>query len=447
MIFSQKIDKLKRLAAMPLDDIKQLGKFAHFIVFQFKVWPLCIKLLKSNRADQQAAALAYHTIFGFVPIVIMALIIFQSFPGSEGVGVKFRDMIYESVQLNKFEYPDPNDPETNIALTDYVDDLVGGFFENSGKGSAALLSGIFIFWAAVKLLSTIERTFNNIWNVSNGRGILMRIFYYWTPLTLGPLLIGAAIYIKTLDIITKNVGSFIPIFNSLSTWLIPIVAFFLLYWSMPNTKVKPLPALWAAIVAAVIWILLKNLYGFYIVRYMPFRELYGILGLIPLTILWIFISWQVVLFGVQLSYTIQDLEKIEEVEAAATDNSENFSIAGADTIIAIMGCISENFDAGKPPITGEKIARRLSLPYKLVYHILGRLVKSGLLVVSFQPSEGYCLARSSQKIKISEIRALDIDHRIDSYTDNCEPLRNASAEYEDKLSKLSLADISINEDV
>ena len=178
MLFLEQFNKLKKLLTMPLDEIKNLGKLMHFLIFQFRLWPLCIRLLKNNRADQQAAALAYHSIFGFVPIVIVALIIFQSFPGSSGTGAKFRDMIYESVQLNKFEYPDPNEPQGTFALTDYVNDLVGEFFKNSSKGSAAIISGLFIFWAAIKLLSTIERTFNNIWNVSNGRGILMRIFYY-----------------------------------------------------------------------------------------------------------------------------------------------------------------------------------------------------------------------------------------------------------------------------
>jgi len=440
MIFDGKIRRLREYISRPFDELGHLGRFA---AFQFKLWPLCTKLLRSNRADQQAAALAYHSIFGFVPVAIMILIIFQSFPGSEGIATKVKNMMYEGIQLNRFQYPDPDNPGQTIMLTEYIDNLVGGFFEKSGKGSATILSGLFIFWAAVSLLTTIERTFNNIWNVSNGRGLLMRIFYYWTPLTLGPLLVGAGLYLKTLDIITKRVGGFITIFNNVGSWVIPVVAFFLLYWSMPNTKVKALPALWAACVAAVLWILLKMLYGFYIVEYMPFRELYGVLGLIPLSMLWIYISWLVVLFGVQLAYTTQNLEKLDSIETSSIDNSDNFSIAGAETIIAVMAYISSEFDKGCGPVTGEKIARKLSLPHKLVFHIMNRLVKAGLLVNVIEPKEGYCLARSSDKIDFSQIRKLSLDRRFDVYIDKCTLLKDAVGQYDAKLSKLKLSDINM----
>ena len=439
MIFSEKLEKFKDFLSTPFED---LGHFSKFMVFQIKLWPQCIRLLRRNRADQQAAALAYHSIFGFVPLVIMTLIIFQSFPGSEGAGTKIREMIYEGIQLNNFQYPDPDNAEETILLTDYFDDLIAAFFEKSGTGSATLISALFIFWAAVKLLTTIERTFNNIWNLSNGRGLLTRIFYYWTPLTLGPLLIGAGLYLKTMDIITQRVGGFLPILNSVSGYLIPIFAFFLLYWSMPNTKVRPLPALWAAFIAAMIWILLKNLYGFYIVKYMPFRELYGVLGLIPLSMLWVYISWLVVLFGVQLAYTTQNLEKLDAIETSTIDNAENFSIAGAETIMALMGYICEEFDNGRGPVTGEKIVRKFSLPYKLAYHILNKLVDAGLLVNTLEPSEGYSLAKSSDKIYLSDIQDLAIDHRVDVFLENSSALKEAAESYQSRLGNVRLNDIA-----
>jgi membrane protein len=445
MIFSEKFHKFKETLSTPVDE---LNHFSRFLVFQFRLWPLCLKLLRTNRADQQAAALAYHSIFGFIPLAIVMLVIFQSFPGSENMGVKVRDMIYDSIQLDKFQYPDPENPEETVMLTEYINNLVGGFFEKTGKGSMTILSLLFVCWAAIKLLVTIERTFNNMWNVSNGRGLLQRIFYYWTPLTLGPLLIGVGIYIKTLDIINQRLGGFIEILNGVSGWLIPIVVFFLLYWSMPNTKVRALPALWAAAVAAVLWVLLKELYGFYVVEYMPFRALYGILGLIPLTMLWIYISWLVVLFGVQLAYTSQNLEKLDAIETSSVDSAENYAIAGEDTIIAIICYISEEFDKGNAPVPGEKIVRKFSLPYKLVYHVLGKLVKSGVLVNAVEPKDGYSLAKSSDKIYLSQIKEIAVDHRIDGCKENCPTLKEAMEKYQQSLKEVTLSDINTaNSDV
>ncbi len=438
-MFSEKIQKFKDFLSTPFDE---LGHFGRFVLFQLRLWPLCLKLLRRNRADQQAAALTYHTLFGFIPLAIMMLIIFQSLPGSEDLGQKLRNVIYENIQLDKFQYPDPNNPEETIAMTDYVDNLVGGFFENSGKGSAAVISILFIAWAAIKLLTTIERTFNNMWNISGGRTILMRIFYYWTPLTLGPLLIGAGLYLKTLDVINTRMGMLINAFNSLGGWLIPIAAFFLLYWSMPNTKVRPLPALWAATVAAIIWIMLKNLYGFYIVNFMPFRELYGALGLIPLTMLWAYISWLVVLFGVQLSYATQNLTKLDSLKSSSVSSSEKFAIAGEQTIIAVMGYISEQFDSLNNPVTCEKIVRKFNLPYNLTRHILDELIEAGLLVYASQPHEGYCLGRSSDKISLAEIKTLAADVRINNYTVNSEQLKETLNEYNKQLNAVTLSDIA-----
>ena len=84
----------------------QLGKASRFLVFQIKLWPHCVRLLKKNRSGQQAAALAYHTIFGIVPLAIVTLLIFQSFPAYSDIGDRIKTFAYDQLQLD-IEYPDP----------------------------------------------------------------------------------------------------------------------------------------------------------------------------------------------------------------------------------------------------------------------------------------------------------------------------------------------------
>ena len=185
---------LKKLLSTPTT---QLGKAGRFAVFQIKLWSHCARLLKKNRSGQQAAALSYHTLFGIVPLAIVMLLIFQSFPAYSDVGQKVKSLVYDGLHLSTIEYPNPATPEENIILTDYLDGIVGSFFTGLNKGSITLISSLIVIWAALALLSTIERAFNNIWHIGRGRSFLHRIINYWALLTLGPLLLGTGIYIST----------------------------------------------------------------------------------------------------------------------------------------------------------------------------------------------------------------------------------------------------------
>ena len=104
------MSKLTELLSTPTT---QLGKASRFVVFQIKLWTHCARLLKKNRAGQQAAALSYHTIFGIVPLAIVMLLVFQSFPAYEDTGYKVKNLVYEQLHLSTIEYPDPANPKTN----------------------------------------------------------------------------------------------------------------------------------------------------------------------------------------------------------------------------------------------------------------------------------------------------------------------------------------------
>ncbi|MHC4425982.1 MAG: hypothetical protein ACYSYV_07800, partial [Planctomycetota bacterium] len=93
---------LKKLLSTPTT---QLGKASRFVVFQIKLWSHCARLLKKNRSGQQAAALSYHTVFGIVPLAIVTLLIFQSFPAYSDIAEKVKDFIYDQAHFSAFKSP------------------------------------------------------------------------------------------------------------------------------------------------------------------------------------------------------------------------------------------------------------------------------------------------------------------------------------------------------
>jgi len=393
---------LEKILTTPTE---QLGKASRFLVFQIKLWWHCVRLLIKNRAGQQAAVLSYHTIFGLVPLAIVTLLIFQSFPAYRGVGDKVKGLVYEQLHLTTIEYPDPANPEGSVKLTEHLDGIVGRVFTGLSEGTIALLSAVIIVWAALALLSTIERAFNNIWHVGKGRGFLHRIINYWALLTLGPLLLGAGIYITTrytfIGRIQRTVLSNVaPVVLS---YIVATVAFFLLYFILPNTKVRAKAAIFGAAVAALVWSFAKWGFGLYVTKLIPYSQIYGVLGLIPLGVFWIFITWLIVLFGLQLTFTTQHLKSLDAAEIAAARKTEEYFIANDVTAINIVREVAAAFEENNAPVSSEVISSKLNIPAEFSEKILNHLVGSGIIVKSSEPQVGFIPAKDPAHIRLSDI--------------------------------------------
>ena len=399
---------MKSLTELLTTPTTQLGRASRFLVFQIKLWSHCIRLLKRNRAGQQAAALSYYTIFGLVPLAIVVLLIFQSFPGYRDLGERFKHFTYNQLHLNQIEYTQEtvDGTEETVRLTDRLDDIVGRFFGGLDRRSLSALSVVLVIWAALGLLSTIERAFNHIWHVSRGRGFLHRMINYWALLTLGPLLLSAGIYVTTqyptLKIIETTVLGHIAPY--LLSYFLSVLGFFLLYFVLPNAKVGPGSALWGAAVAALVWSFAKFGFSTYVTRFIPYSKIYGVVGLIPLGIFWIHITWLIVLFGLQLTYTTQHLQTLEaaEIEAKRPPKQEHF-ITNDLTVINVAREIAQAFELNEGPITPDVLCNRLNIPPELGDDVIESLIEKGLLVKTSAPRVGLVPGREPERIKLSDI--------------------------------------------
>ncbi len=378
----------------------QLDRASRFVVFQIKMWSHCARLLKKNRSGQQAAALSYHTVFGIVPLAIVTLLIFQSFPACKDIGDKMKDSVYDWANLKAFKTPAANGvgTEQTEALTDHIDRLVATFFDETNRGQIGLFSVLIVIWAALALLTTIEKSFNNIWHVATGRNVLHRIISYWALLTLGPLLVGIGIYL-----VTKRETVLPEITSSVLSYGVAVVAYFLLYYVLPNTKVNVKAAIWGAVVAALVWVLAKSVFRFSITELELYQTVYGAMALIPMTVLWIYITWLIVLFGLQLTFTTQHLKNLDAAEIAAAKESAEYFIANDLTLINIVREIATAFEDGQAPVAPEVICSKLDLPGEFGEKILDHLVNCGLVVRTSDPTVGYFPAKDPANMRLSEL--------------------------------------------
>jgi len=424
----------------------QLGKAGRFAVFQIKLWSHCIRLLKKNNAGRQAAALSYHTVFGIVPLAIVTLLVFQLFPASGNIGERLKIFIYDQANLSAFESPatDTEDTLESVTLTEHLDDIVDKFFTGVNKGSITIFSVVIVIWAALSLLSTVEKTFNNIWHVTRGRNFLNRIINYWAILTLGPLLLGLGVYASaqyaTLAQLQKTLLTYIA--PTVVSYIVAIVAFFFLYFVLPNTKVQAKAAIWGAAVAALVWITAKSIFGYSITELKLYSTVYGVMALVPMTVLWIYITWLTVLFGLQLTFTTQHLRSLDAAEIAGAQKTEDYFIANDLTVIKIVREIAVAFMKNQAPVPPEVICSKLDMPAEFGDKILGHLVNSKLIAKTSEPAVGFLPVKDPANIRLSDIaEAVAAAGFAQSTTDQSQTLEQITQSQRSMLAQCSLKQI------
>ena len=187
-------------------------------------------------------------------------------------------------------------------------------------------------------------------------------------------------------------------------FLISVIAFFFLYFFLPNTRVSPGSALWGAFVAALIWMLAKFGFSQYVTKFVPQFAVYGVLGIIPLTVMWIYVSWLIVLFGLQLTYATQNVKRLDAAEFSKSRRQEQCFLANDQTVIRVMEYVLNAFERkDQKPVSVESIAYRLGMPTDFTEKILNRMVQSGLLCHTSEPSVGFVPSTDGAHITLDEI--------------------------------------------
>jgi len=438
---------LKELLSVPTEE---LGKWSRFAVFQLKLWRHCARLLRQNRSGTQAAALSYHTLFGIVPLAIVMVVVFQAIPAYRQVGDKVRSFFYEQLNLDRIVYPaDETGLRKPVKLTDKIDEITDRYVSKLNAGAITLFSCAIVVWAALGLLTTIERAFNNIWHVGRGRNFFQRVVNYWTLMTLGPFLLVIGFYFSTNYLVANRIQHGVMNYiGPVMPYLISVAALFLLYFVLPNTRVSIRAALWGAAVAALIWTGAKWLFTMYMATFQPYKGVYGVISIIPLGVFWIWVTWVIVLFGLQLTYTTQHLKTLDAAEIAAARRQDEHFLINDFTVIRILAYIFGEFENKRGPVSAEAICGRMKLPAGFGEKILEHLVNKGLLVQTAEPRAGFAPATDAAGITLADITDAVKDAGFgESRTGAGTKLKSLMDARREELAGISLKDILEEEPV
>ncbi len=238
-----------------------------------------------DRGLQVASSLTFTTLLSLVPIVTVALTLISAFPVFKGLSGVIEDWVFDNMM------PDS---------ADIIEKYTAQFVDNAANLTTVGIA--FLAVTAIMLLMTIDDAFNDIWRVRRSRPLLQRVVIYWTLITVGPLLIGASLSLSSW-LMSASAGwtSGIPYANvtliKVSAIALTAIALALLYYAMPNRPVAVRDALIGGVWAGVVFELTKHGFGFYITNFPTYKLVYGAFAAAPVFLLWLYVSWLVVLLG------------------------------------------------------------------------------------------------------------------------------------------------------
>ncbi len=312
-----------------------------------------------------AAALTYSTLLAIVPIMAVVFAIARGFGYNKYIETWFREAL-------------SSQPQVAEAIIGFVN----SYLVHTKSGIFLGIGLLFMLWTVIMLISNIEKAFNDIWQVSTPRSIFRTITDYMAMFLLAPIIIVVTSGISIMMATFANgigetliVGPTLRFFLRLLPYIIMSAVFIALYVFMPNTKVKIKSAIIPGILAGVAMQGLQLVYIHSQIWVTGYNAIYGSFAALPLFMLWVQISWTICLFGAELAYTNQNLEKFA-FRASTDDLSHRYRLLLS---AYLMTLICRRFEEGKKPYTALELKLETNIPIRITHDLLENLTRVHLL--------------------------------------------------------------------
>ncbi|MDH8700680.1 membrane protein [Dysgonomonadaceae bacterium PH5-43] len=363
-----------------------------------KVIALAVRRYQEDDLQKSASALTYSTFLSLIPLLAVLLSIAKGF-GFENI-----------VESQLFQYfPGQKEMFSNVL------DFVNSYMAHTKDGLFLGIGVVMLLYTVFNLISTIENTFNMIWQVPEGRTYARRITDYFSAFLLIPIFLvcssGISIFFATTFTTLNKYDVLAPISEVLITVVpivITIIVFASLYMFMPNTKVQFKHALYAGIFAALGFQVFQYLYINGQIWVSKYNAIYGSFALIPLLLLWVQLSWVICLIGAEIAYAGQNVQNFEFER-----DSKNISRRYLDFLtLTITSLITKRFEKGEKPYTAIEISNHYQIPIRLTNQVIFLLVDLGIIneVKEQDESPNYQPA-----IDINQITVSYLFEKIDRY--------------------------------
>ena len=357
---------------------------------------LTLSAFFNSTLQTRSMSLTYSTVLSIVPAFALLVAI--------GRGFGLQDMLQS--QLYNFFPSQSQGISTALKFVDsYLNSATQGVFV--GVGIVVLL------WTVISLLSSIEDTFNSIWGVKVSRTIYQKITDYISICLIIPVLMicssGVSIFLSGVVQDKLNLPFLTPFVN-IGLEMVPVVlcwlAFTLSYYLIPNTKVGFKYAAIAGVMAAISFQILQMLFlngQIYVSKY---NAIYGSFAFLPLMLIWLQLSWLVLLTGCMIAYSMQNVFTFKLMGDEDTISNHGWH----NVALIVMTVATQRFVSKEKPLSQQEIAVQYYLPIRIVGRIVGKLRTAGLIydVKITGDTSGISPAVEPDKLTVAEfLKAFD----------------------------------------
>jgi membrane protein len=361
------------------------NKIKVFFVGEFARFRRLISMFFEDGCTIWASTNSMVTLFAIVPLIAISFPIVSSFQIFADTKAKVIEFIIKYIV-----------PAASSLIIEYINKFV----ENS---SGINIYGMFSFiMISMSLMISIEHSFNAVWKVKKSRTITSKLTVYWTAITITPILIGFSFYISNFfpDLRTNSFAQYLyylwgKIFPVLLVWL----AFFVLYKLMPNKEVKSVPAIIGSFFAALFWEIGKRIFSFFIGHFANYEQIYGPASTAILMLLWIYVSWLIILFCGEIAYDIQHQSELKKASLGKAKGERNYREFYALKVIELL---IDQFKKGKEALTHYQISKKLKLSPEIVQEILIALKDKNIVEKIGKKKTYYIISKNPELISFGD---------------------------------------------
>lgn len=341
---------------------------------------LVVRGLRQGTIQQRSSILTFYSLLSVVPVVALL------FGISKGFGL---DQALERQLLEKVQGQEK--------ALQWIIEFAQNLLQQTRGGLVAGIGVVVLFWSMIKVLSNIESAFNDIWGIEKGRPFSRKITDYLALTLICPFLLvmssAATVLIVSrvtavvertnlLDAVSPAIRFGLQLLPYGVLWIL----FTFLYLFMPNTKVRFRSALVAGLIAGTAYQGFQKLHIYFQIGVAKYNAIYGSFAALPLFLIWLQLSWLIVLIGAQISFAHQNLDQSESASEWSTLSYSARRLLCLGTAWLLV----KNFGAGGVPLTPSRVAEELGLSRKLSVRLLKELLRAGIaarVVTGFECDE------------------------------------------------------------
>ncbi len=384
----------------------KLPGWRSFGINQLRIFLLAVRGFAEDKCQLRASALTFYSLLSIVPVVAMA------FGIAKGFGF---EKLLEKQLIEKMQGQEEVIGQVITFANSFLENTQGGLIAGVGIG--------LLFWTVIKVLGNVESSFNDIWGIKKARSLGRKFSDYLSMMMICPILLimsssVTVVIASQIKLVLAKLAFLGPVstvilfFLKFLPYCVMWVLFTFMYIFMPNTKINFKSGLIGGIIGGTIYQIVQWGYITFQVGVSKYGAIYGSFAALPLFLVWLQVSWLIVLFGAEISFAEQNVDTYEfEPDSLKASYSFRRLIA-----LSIAHVCVKKFDKAEEPLSANQISHEMEMPIRLVRQVLFDLTESGVLsevklddgkLIAYQP------ARDIEDLTIHNVLNLIDHHGVD----------------------------------